>query len=133
MRGCPIEAGYQVLRPDRLRPGDLLTFPNGLFGFEEEKQFLLLPFHGSLGSLVCFQSARTPALAFVAMNPFSLDPGYHPQLSEEELYLMGAKDYSELKVHPRPGHADYTASVRYKNANDIRGGGHFSALKRMKP
>ena len=25
-----------------------------------------------------------------------------------------SKDYSELKVHPRPGHADYTASVRYK-------------------
>ena len=80
-------------------PGDLLTFLNGLFGFEEEKQFLLLPFHGSLGSLVCFQSARTPALAFVAMNPFSLDPGYHPQLSEEELYLMGAKDYSELSCY----------------------------------
>ena len=37
-----------------------------------------------------------------------------------------SKDYSELKVHPRPGHADYPASVRYKNANDIRGGGHFS-------
>ena len=37
-----------------------------------------------------------------------------------------SKDYSELKVHPRPGHAHYTASVRYKNANDIRGGGHFS-------
>lgn len=37
-----------------------------------------------------------------------------------------SKDYSELKVHPRPGHADYTGSVRYKNANDIRGGGHFS-------
>ena len=36
-----------------------------------------------------------------------------------------SKDYSELKIHPRPGHADYPASVRYKNANDIRGGGHF--------
>lgn len=37
-----------------------------------------------------------------------------------------SKDYSDLKVHPRPGHADYTASVRYEGANDIRGGGHFS-------
>ena len=37
-----------------------------------------------------------------------------------------SKDYSELKVHPRPGHADYPASVRYNKANDIRGGGHFS-------
>ena len=37
-----------------------------------------------------------------------------------------SKDYSDLKIHPRPGHADYTASVRYNGANDIRGGGHFS-------
>ncbi|MBO5254075.1 MAG: chorismate synthase [Clostridia bacterium] len=36
------------------------------------------------------------------------------------------KDYSLLKTHPRPGHADYTASIRYDGANDIRGGGHFS-------
>ena len=38
-----------------------------------------------------------------------------------------SKDYSDLKVHPRPGHADYTAAVRYDGANDIRGGGHFPA------
>lgn len=37
-----------------------------------------------------------------------------------------SKDYSDLKIHPRPGHADYTASVRYNGVNDIRGGGHFS-------
>ncbi len=37
-----------------------------------------------------------------------------------------SKDYSDLKIHPRPGHADYTAAIRYQGANDIRGGGHFS-------
>lgn len=37
-----------------------------------------------------------------------------------------SKDYSDLKIHPRPGHADYTAFVRYSGHNDIRGGGHFS-------
>ncbi len=37
-----------------------------------------------------------------------------------------SKDYSDLKVHPRPGHADYTAWVKYGGHNDIRGGGHFS-------
>ena len=36
------------------------------------------------------------------------------------------KDYSQLRVLPRPGHADYTAGIRYGGHNDIRGGGHFS-------
>lgn len=37
-----------------------------------------------------------------------------------------SKDYSQLKDSPRPGHADYTAWVKYGGANDYRGGGHFS-------
>ena len=75
---------------------DALSFPNGLFGFEEEKEFLLLPFHGSEGNLLCFQSTKTPSLAFVAMNPFSLKPDYAPVLSGEELRWMGAASSREL-------------------------------------
>ncbi len=37
-----------------------------------------------------------------------------------------SRDYSDLKIHPRPGHADYTAWVKYRGYNDVRGGGHFS-------
>ena len=37
---------------------DVLTFPQGLFGFEEERSFLLLPFAGSDGNLLCFQSLQ---------------------------------------------------------------------------
>ena len=33
-------------------PTEVLSFPNGIFGFEEEKQFLLLPFHGGGGNLL---------------------------------------------------------------------------------
>lgn len=35
-------------------------------------------------------------------------------------------DYENLKLVPRPGHADYTAYVKYDGNNDIRGGGQFS-------
>lgn len=35
-------------------------------------------------------------------------------------------DYSNLLNCPRPGHSDYAAFVKYKGANDIKGGGHFS-------
>jgi len=35
-------------------------------------------------------------------------------------------DYDNLKNHPRPGHADYTAQVKYGGFQDTAGGGHFS-------
>ena len=35
-------------------------------------------------------------------------------------------DYDNLKDCPRPGHADYTAQVKYGGFQDSAGGGHFS-------
>ncbi len=35
-------------------------------------------------------------------------------------------DYQELRIKPRPGHADLTGMVRYEGYNDPRGSGHFS-------
>lgn len=75
---------------------DKLHFPEGLFGFEEEKEFFLLPFEGSEDTLLCFQSAVTPGLAFVAVNPFSLKPDYAPVLSSGELKALGVERSEEL-------------------------------------
>ena len=75
---------------------ETLAFPAGLFGFETEQEFLLLPFEGSAGTLLCFQSTHTPALAFVAMDPFALQPDYAPVLQPQELSALGVKDNQEL-------------------------------------
>lgn len=37
-----------------------------------------------------------------------------------------SEDYSRFEDTPRPGHADYVASIKTGGFNDPRGGGHFS-------
>jgi chorismate synthase len=37
-----------------------------------------------------------------------------------------SKDYEALRATPRPGHADFVASKKFKGFEDYRGGGHFS-------
>jgi len=37
-----------------------------------------------------------------------------------------SQDYEQFRANPRPGHADFTANLKFGGFNDIRGGGHFS-------
>src|SRR5512137_1875347 len=39
---------------------------------------------------------------------------------------IDSSEYEGMKNLPRPGHADYTAAVKYGGFNDYRGGGRFS-------
>ncbi|MEA4933403.1 MAG: flagellar assembly protein FliW [Lawsonibacter sp.] len=75
---------------------DVLSFPKGLFAYEDEHTFLLLPFAESNGTLLCLQSVRTPELAFVAMDPFALTSAYAPDLPAEDLQTMEAATVREL-------------------------------------
>jgi chorismate synthase len=37
-----------------------------------------------------------------------------------------SREYEKMRFTPRPGHADYTAFIKYGGFNDYRGGGRFS-------
>lgn len=76
--------------------GDVIHFPAGLFGFEEEHDYLLMPFDGSGGSMLCLQSTQTPALAFVVLDPFTLKADYAPLLERSDLEQLGVKETGEL-------------------------------------
>jgi chorismate synthase len=39
---------------------------------------------------------------------------------------VDSSQYEKVKFTPRPGHADYTAFIKYGGFNDYRGGGRFS-------
>ena len=75
---------------------DVIHFASGLFGFEEEQEFLLMPFDGSGGGMLCLQSVKTPALAFVVLDPFTLKPDYDPVLETGELRQLGVSEVGDL-------------------------------------
>lgn len=74
---------------------DLLHFPKGLFGFEEEHDFLPLSYDEE-GTLYSLQSVGSYHLSFTLMHPFSLDPDYAPVLREEELQALGVEKSEDL-------------------------------------
>lgn len=37
-----------------------------------------------------------------------------------------SNDYNNIKITPRPSHADFTAEMKYGGFQDVAGGGHFS-------
>ncbi len=76
----------------------VLTFPKGLFGFEEEQRFLLLPFSGN-GTLFSLQSLTTSNLAFVVMDPFSLKGDYEPDVADGELASVRLEEGDPLSLY----------------------------------
>jgi len=75
---------------------DVLFFPDGLFGFEEEKKFVLLPFSGEDDCLLCLQSVQTPLLAFATLNPFFFWSDYRPCPTPEDLERLEVKQSESL-------------------------------------
>lgn len=50
-----------------------------------------------------------------------------PILIRFENKNIRSEDYTKQRSIPRPGHADWTAHIKYNGFEDYRGGGHFSA------
>jgi flagellar assembly factor FliW len=69
-------------------PSSTLAFSEGLPGFEQERNFLLVeqPCHHPL---VFLQSVTTPALCFPALPVRVVEPQYEPLLSAADLQLLG--------------------------------------------
>ena len=77
-------------------PTTTLHFKDGIFGFEDEKEFALLQFSEEDTFLLSLQSVKTPYLAFTVVNPFMLVPDYTPVLNNEELKQMEVTRSEEL-------------------------------------
>jgi flagellar assembly factor FliW len=76
-----------------IKESDILNFEQGLPGFEEETQFVLIPMDGTPFSIL--QSVATTELAFVTVDPFVFFKEYDFELSastQEQLHIEKSKD-----------------------------------------
>jgi flagellar assembly factor FliW len=67
---------------------NVLKFPAGLPGFEDERRFLSLE-QAAHAPLVFLQSLTTPDLCFVALPASSIEPSYELEVEDGDLELLG--------------------------------------------
>jgi flagellar assembly factor FliW len=75
---------------------ELLQFPQGLYGFPECRNWVLVP--TKRDGLFWLQSADHAPLAFLLVDPFTHFPGYAVDLSAGDLARVGTTEASEIVV-----------------------------------
>ena len=65
-----------------------ISFPGGLFGFEEERRFVLIE-NPSARPIVFLQSLATPGLCFIALPARVVDPEYRLEMAPEDCEQLG--------------------------------------------
>lgn len=76
----------------------VITFPQGLFAFEDKKRYVLLENQGAGNPLWWLQSLDDSDLAFVLINPFLFKPDYEFELSAEDVEDLGLVNPQEAAV-----------------------------------
>lgn len=73
----------------------IILFPEGILGFEEEKQFIIINSEDEENPFQWLQSVSNPDLAFVIINPFFVYPNYDiviPETAQNKLKIKDEKD-----------------------------------------
>ncbi len=77
----------------------ILNIPDGLYGFEQETRFALLPFDPHIDSpLQWLHSLITPELAFVVTDPVLFLPDYEVTLTADDRRTIGLGEEDAFQV-----------------------------------
>ncbi len=100
------------------------TLPTGIkLDFDKINEFMARRAPGKNAFSTARKEADTPEIISGLANGYTCGA---PLCAVIHNTNTRSKDYDNLKNCPRPSHADFAASVKYKGFNDVAGGGHFS-------
>ena len=78
---------------------DILLFPGALYGFDQEKEFVILPLDSKIESpMEWLQSLRSRELAFIVTDPFLFVPEYKMVLSDSEMDQLKLESMESVAV-----------------------------------
>ena len=78
---------------------DIILFPDALYGFDQEKEFIMLPLDPKIESpMEWLQSLRSRELAFIVTDPFLFVPEYKMVLSDSEQTLLEIESTESVLV-----------------------------------
>lgn len=93
---------------------DILTFTHGIPGFDEEKQFILIPAEDIEFPFSYLQSVQSADLAFIVTDPFLFVENYDFELSSSDATALNVRndedlaDISVLSIVTIPNDVDQT-------------------------
>lgn len=78
---------------------EIICFPDGLPGFENDKKFIVLNHPDSDSPFKWLQSVDNTDLAFVIINPFLFKPDYEFDIPKHVLEKLKIKEEKEVLVY----------------------------------
>ena len=76
---------------------DIITFPNGLFAFEDMKKFILITPNGEDEFPMWLQSVESCELCFIVFDPQKIFDTFQPKLDRNTLSLLKIDDVSKAR------------------------------------
>ncbi len=82
--------------PVEVEEKHIITFPQGIFGFETNRQFVMIDIYGEPVLPMWLQNIEEPELCFIIYNPFLLYEGYDPQPDPQQLAALQVQPGQQL-------------------------------------
>lgn len=77
---------------------EIITFKDGLLGFKEYRQYVILPLNDETPFLT-MQCIEEPALAFIVMSPFDFKKDYEFELSAEVIAALEIQGEEQVELY----------------------------------
>ncbi|MBV2197207.1 flagellar assembly protein FliW [Bacillus velezensis] len=81
----------------RIDEGQIISFENGLPGFNDETQFVVLPLSED-SPFLASQSVKQEHIAFIVASPFIFFKGYEFDIDHATLELLHIEDIEDVEV-----------------------------------